>query len=90
MLYGRGKHATCVMFLFSPPSILSETNGAHLYSAVVLAWTQILNGLDGGISVVCVKVMVQASVPHEDMGIVISNLALWTKLFGAISTALGE
>lgn len=24
-----------------------ETNGAHLYSAVVLSWTQILNGLGG-------------------------------------------
>lgn len=59
-------------------------------SDVALAWTQILNGLGGGISVVCVNVMVQASVPHEDMGIVISNLALWTKLFGAISTAVGE
>lgn len=67
-----------------------KTNGTHLYSAVVLFWTQILNGLGGGISVVCVKLMVQASVPHEDMGIVISNLALWTKLFGAISTAVGE
>lgn len=60
------------------------------YSAVALAWTQILNGFGGGISVVCTNVMVQASVPHEDMGIVISNLALWTKLFGAISTAVGE
>lgn len=60
------------------------------FSAAGLAWTQILNGLGGGMSVVCVQVMVQASVPHEDMGIVISNLALWTYLFGGIATAVGE
>ncbi|EIM82567.1 uncharacterized protein STEHIDRAFT_114457 [Stereum hirsutum FP-91666 SS1] len=53
--------------------------GKHA-TAIVLAWTQILKGLGGGNSVVCVK----------DMGIVISNLALWTKLFGATSTAVGE
>lgn len=68
------------MSLFSTPP----------FSAAGLAWTQILNGLGGGMSVVCVQVMVQASVPHEDMGIVISNLALWTYLFGGIATAVGE
>lgn len=57
-------------------------------SPVELAWTQVLNGLGGGISIVCVNVMVQASVPHEDLGIVIANLALWTKLTGAISAAV--
>lgn len=59
-------------------------------SAVALAWTQILNGAGGGISLACVNVMVQASVPHEDLGIVISNLSLWTQLFGAIGSAVGQ
>lgn len=70
----------------------TETVGLCVFglAAVVLAWTQTLNRIDGDISAVYGKVMVQASVPHEDMGIVISNLTLWTKLFGAISTAVDE
>lgn len=90
MYHARGANAT-----FVPPFCHRLLLGSCIFftprhfRSVGLAWTQILNGLGGGISVVCVKVMVQASVPHEDMGIVISNLALWTRLFGAISTAVG-
>lgn len=32
----------------------------------------------------------QASVPHEDLATVIANLALWTKLGGAMGVAIGE
>lgn len=94
MYHARGENATSVptspALPFDSPPHVHACFLSRFHSAVGLAWTQILNGLGGGMSVVCVQVMVQASVPHEDMGIVISNLALWTYLFGAISTAVGK
>lgn len=59
-----------------------------LYSDVALVWTQILISLGGAFSVVGSRVATQASVPHQDMATVIAQLALWTKIGGAIGSAV--
>ena len=61
--------------------------GSHATS-VALAWTQILISLGGAFSVVGTRGSTQASVPHEDLAVVIANLALWTKLGGAVGAAI--
>ena len=57
-------------------------------SDVALVWTQILISLGGAFSVVGSRVATQASVPHQDMATVIAQLALWTKIGGAIGSAI--
>jgi len=59
-----------------------------LCSDVTLVWTQILISLGGAFSVVGSRVATQASVPHQDMATVIALLALWTKIGGAIGSAV--
>lgn len=63
--------------------------GKHANNAA-LAFTQILIGLGGACSVVGTRVASQASVPHQDLGMVTANLALWTKLGGSIGSAISS
>jgi hypothetical protein len=42
----------------------------------------------GAMSVIGSQVAVQASVPHQDMGLASANLALWTSVGGAIGNAI--
>lgn len=58
-------------------------------NTTALAFTQILIGLGGACSVVGTRVASQASVPHQDLGMVTANLALWTKLGGSMGSAVG-
>lgn len=68
--------------------------GLYLYgrngnlTTMVVAWSQILNSLGGACSVVGTRVASQASVPHQDLASIISQLALWTRLGGAIGSAI--
>ena len=68
--------------------------GLYLYgrnnnlTTVVVVWSQILNSLGGACSVVGTRVASQASVPHQDLASIISLLALWTRLGGAIGSAI--
>ncbi|KAH8929000.1 MFS general substrate transporter [Atractiella rhizophila] len=57
-------------------------------TAVALVWTQILIAIGGGILVNCNLVASQASIPHSALATAIAQLALWTKLGGAIGTAI--
>ena len=59
-----------------------------LRSDAALVWTQILISLGGAFSVVGSRVATQASVPHQDMATVIALLALWTRIGGAIGSAI--
>ena len=72
----------------APPSPLFPNIDVVLYSDVALVWTQILISLGGAFSVVGSRVATQASVPHQDMATVIALLALWTKIGGAIGSAI--
>ncbi|CDR88145.1 related to Siderophore iron transporter 3 [Sporisorium scitamineum] len=68
--------------------------GLYLYgrngnlTTVVVVWSQILNSLGGACSVVGTRVASQASVPHQDLASIIAQLGLWTRLGGAIGTAI--
>ncbi|SJX61513.1 related to Siderophore iron transporter 3 [Sporisorium reilianum f. sp. reilianum] len=68
--------------------------GLYLYgrngnlTTMVVAWSQILNSLGGACSVVGTRVASQASVPHQDLASIIAQLGLWTRLGGAIGTAI--
>lgn len=53
-----------------------------------LVFYQILIGIGGGFSVVATQVSSQASVPHQDMALVISLLSLWSNIAASIGQAI--
>lgn len=57
---------------------------------VAFAFIPVLIGAGGACSVVGTRVASQASVPHHDLGQVIAQLALWTRIGGAIGTAVAS
>ena len=59
-----------------------------LCSDTLLVSTQILISLSGAFIVVGSCVGTQASVPHQDLAIVIALLALWTRIGAAIGSAI--
>lgn len=50
----------------------------------------VLIALGGACSVVGTRVASQASVPHHDLGQVIAQLALWTRIGGAVGSAIAS
>ena len=59
-------------------------------STAELVWTQILQGLGGGMAAVASQVGAQASVPHADVAMVTAAVLLVTEIGGAIGSAIGE
>jgi hypothetical protein len=57
-------------------------------NAIVLIMAQILSSTGGAISVIASQTASQGSVPHNDMAIAISILALWTQVGGAVASAI--
>ncbi|KAL7420081.1 hypothetical protein Q5752_005046 [Cryptotrichosporon argae] len=57
-------------------------------STAVLVMSRVLIGLGGSFSVITSQVASQGSVPHADMAIAISILALWTSVGGSIAEAI--
>ncbi|KIY53783.1 MFS general substrate transporter [Fistulina hepatica ATCC 64428] len=57
-------------------------------STGVLALSQVLIGSGGAFSVVGSRVASQASVPHQDLALVVALLALWSKVGAAIGSAV--
>jgi hypothetical protein len=55
---------------------------------VAMTFTQILVGAGGAFSVVGSRVASQPSVPHQDMALTISLLALWSKIGSSIGSAI--
>jgi len=56
--------------------------------AIVLIMGQIISSTGGAISVIASQTASQGSVPHNDMAIAISVLALWTSVGGAVASAI--
>ncbi|KAJ7475679.1 major facilitator superfamily domain-containing protein, partial [Mycena latifolia] len=57
-------------------------------SDAVLVMSQILTSLGGSFSVIGSQVASQGSVPHQDMGLAIALLSLWTNVGGGIGSAI--
>lgn len=58
-------------------------------STAEIVWSQILQGMGGGMASVTQQVGAQASVPHADVAIVTAAVLLLTEIGGAIGTAIG-
>lgn len=67
--------------------ILVRNKGARA-STVALVWVQLLIGMGGAFSVVGSRVASQASVPHQDLTLVIGLLQLWSKIGSGIGSAI--
>ncbi|PLB45227.1 hypothetical protein P170DRAFT_440373 [Aspergillus steynii IBT 23096] len=55
-----------------------------------LVMSQILNAMGGACSVVGTRVASQASVPHQDLAAIISQVSLWTKLGSSVGSAISS
>ena len=55
-----------------------------------LVWTQLLQGMGGGLAAISSQVGAQASVTHADLAIVTAAVLLLTEIGGAIGSAVGE
>jgi hypothetical protein len=58
-------------------------------SSVELVWTQILQGIGGGIASSAVQVGAQASVTHKDVAITTALVLLLTEIGGSVGGAIG-
>lgn len=67
--------------------LLVRNKGA-LANTVSLVWVQLLVGMGGAFSVVGSRVASQASVPHQDLSLVIGLLQLWSKIGSGIGSAI--
>lgn len=66
-----------------------HSRGANASDAEVV-WTQILQGMGGGIAAVASQVAAQASVPHVDVAMATAVVLLITEIGGAIGNAICE
>ncbi|KAH7919716.1 MFS general substrate transporter [Leucogyrophana mollusca] len=67
-------------------ALMMHSRGAN-GSAVELVWTQILQGMGGGLAAVSVQVGAQAAVPHADVAMVTAIFLLVTEIGGAVGNA---
>lgn len=68
--------------------LMIHSRGANA-STVELVWTQVLQGMGGGIAAVASQVGAQASVVHADVGMVTAIVLLITEIGGAVGGAIG-
>ncbi|KAK7447416.1 hypothetical protein VKT23_014125 [Stygiomarasmius scandens] len=66
--------------------LMIHSRGANASDAEVV-WTQILQGLGGGIASACGQVAAQASVPHVDVAMATAVVLLLTEIGGSIGSA---
>ncbi|KKY16667.1 putative siderophore iron [Phaeomoniella chlamydospora] len=59
-------------------------------STAALVMASLLGGMGGACSVVGTRVASQASVPHQDLASIISQLSLWTKLGSSVGSAISS
>ncbi|KAL4875727.1 putative major facilitator [Aspergillus karnatakaensis] len=59
-------------------------------TTAALVMSQLLNAWGGACSVVGTRVASQASVPHQDLAAIISQLSLWTKLGSSVGSAIAS
>lgn len=74
--------------LCSGAGIMIHSRGANASDAEVV-WTQLLQGIGGGMAAVAIQVGAQASVPHADVGIATALVLLLTEIGGAVGEAIG-
>ncbi|KDR72260.1 hypothetical protein GALMADRAFT_253088 [Galerina marginata CBS 339.88] len=67
--------------------LMIHSRGANASDAEIV-WSQILQGIGGGLSAVSLQVSAQASVPHADVAIVTAVVLLVTEIGGAIGSAI--
>jgi hypothetical protein len=68
--------------------LMIHSRGANASDAEVV-WTQILQGLGGGVAAACSQVAAQASVPHVDVAMATAVVLLLTEIGGSIGSAAG-
>ena len=66
-----------------------HSRGANASDAEVV-WSQLLQGIGGGLAAVTSQLAAQASVKHYDTAMVTAVVLLVTEIGGAIGTAIGE
>lgn len=81
--------ATLTLIVLSGVGLMIHSRGAN-GSTAELVWTQILQGLGGGMAAVASQVGAQASVPHADVAMVTAAVLLVTEIGGAIGSAIGK
>lgn len=59
-------------------------------TTAALVMSQILGAVGGAFSVVGTRVASQASVPHQDLASIISQLSLWSKLGSSVGAAIAS
>lgn len=67
--------------------LMIHSRGANSSDAEIV-WTQILQGMGGGIAAVASQVGAQASVTHADVAIITAVVLLWTEIGGAVGQAI--
>ncbi|KAF9234946.1 major facilitator superfamily domain-containing protein [Melanogaster broomeanus] len=67
-------------------AMMIHSRGAN-GSDAELVWTQILQGLGGGLAAVSAQVGAQAAVPHADVAIITAVVLLVTEIGGAVGNA---
>ncbi|KAL1747554.1 major facilitator superfamily domain-containing protein [Schizophyllum fasciatum] len=67
--------------------LMIHSRGANASDAEVV-WTQILQGMGGGIAAVAIQVGAQASVTHADVAMATAVVLLVTEIGGSIGTAV--
>ncbi|VDB83410.1 unnamed protein product [Peniophora sp. CBMAI 1063] len=70
--------------------LISPTGKAATTSTALLVVSQVISGMGGAFSVVGSAVAAQASVPHEDMALVMALLALWASVGASIGSAISS
>jgi hypothetical protein len=75
----------CIRLLGS--GLMIHSRGANASDAEIV-WTQILQGMGGGIAAVASQVGAQASVTHADVAIITAVVLLWTEIGGSVGQAL--
>lgn len=64
-----------------------HSRGANASTAEIV-WTQILQGIGGGLAAVANQVGAQASIPHADVAMCTAILLLLTEIGGAVGSAV--
>ncbi|KAH8092201.1 drug:h+ antiporter [Cristinia sonorae] len=67
--------------------MMIHSRGADASDAEIV-WTQIIQGIGGGIASAAAQVGAQASVPHADVAIITAVVLLWTEIGGGVGSAL--
>jgi hypothetical protein len=75
-------------FHLSGVGLMIHSRGATAPDAEVV-WTQLLQGIGGGIAATVIQVGAQASVPHVDVAMATAFVLLLTEIGGAIGGAIG-